>query len=150
MQKIYSRVVKNRNFFLYFRVRGKAQHSDPPSLFIESPPLGSYIYNTEKNKSLQQAAFSNFGKVLPFTFWEACMSIITAVRCEGCFLLKRFSCVGCAGRAKFKGIINKTHNVSVNSKPDPPGRPQGFAHSCCPRGRVFAPLSCPGVCPGGS
>ena len=31
---------QNRNFFLYFRVRGKAQHSDPPSLFIGSPPLG--------------------------------------------------------------------------------------------------------------
>ena len=41
-------------------------------------------------------------------------------------------------------------NVSVNSKPDhsPPGDPQGFAHSSCLRGRVFAPLSCPGVCPG--
>ena len=29
-----------------------------------------------------------------------------------------------------------------------PGDPQGFAHSSCPWGRVFAPLSCPGVCPG--
>ena len=26
--------------------------------------------------------------------------------------------------------------------------PRGFAHPSCPRGRVFAPLSCPGVCPG--
>ena len=41
-------------------------------------------------------------------------------------------------------------NVSVNSKHDhPPGHPRGFAHSSCPWGRVFAPLSCPGVCPGG-
>ena len=42
------------------------------------------------------------------------------------------------------------HNyVSVNSKPNhPPGDPQGFAKSSCPRGRVFAPLSCPGVCLG--
>ena len=42
-------------------------------------------------------------------------------------------------------------NVSVNSKPDhsPPGDPRGFAHSGCPWGRVFAPLSCPGVCPRG-
>ena len=30
----------------------------------------------------------------------------------------------------------------------PPGDPRGFAHSSCPRGRVFAPLSCPGVCSG--
>ena len=30
----------------------------------------------------------------------------------------------------------------------PSGDPRGFAHSSCPRGRVFAPLSCPGVCPG--
>ena len=37
-------------------------------------------------------------------------------------------------------------NVSVNSKPDhPPGYPREFAHSSCPWGRVFAPLSCPGV-----
>ena len=27
----------------------------------------------------------------------------------------------------------------------PPGDPRGFAHSSFPRGRVFAPLSCPGV-----
>ena len=40
-KKLYSRVVKNRNFFLYFRVRGKAQHSDPPPHFLlEVPPLG--------------------------------------------------------------------------------------------------------------
>ena len=40
-------------------------------------------------------------------------------------------------------------NVSVNSKPDhPPGRPWGFAHFSCPRGRVFAPLSCPGSAQG--
>ena len=39
--------------------------------------------------------------------------------------------------------------LSVNSKLDhPPGRPRGFAHSSCPWGRVFAPLSCRGVCPG--
>ena len=31
----------------------------------------------------------------------------------------------------------------------PPGRPPGFAHSSCPWCRVFAPLSCPGICPGG-
>ena len=40
LQKIYSRVVKNRNF-LYFRVRGKAQHSDPPppvTFYWKSPP----------------------------------------------------------------------------------------------------------------
>ena len=30
----------------------------------------------------------------------------------------------------------------------PPGDPRGFAHSSCPRGRVFASLSCPGFCPG--
>ena len=29
-----------------------------------------------------------------------------------------------------------------------PGDPWGFAHSSCPWGRVFAPLSCPGVFPG--
>ena len=40
MQKIYSRVVKNRNFFLYFRVRGKAQHSDPPVTFYWKYPPG--------------------------------------------------------------------------------------------------------------
>ena len=42
--------------------------------------------------------------------------------------------------------------VSVNSKPDhppPPGDPRGFAYSSCPWGRVFAPLSCPGVSSGG-
>ena len=39
--------------------------------------------------------------------------------------------------------------VSVNSMPDhPPGDPRGFAHSSCPWGRIFAPLSCPGVCLG--
>ena len=38
MQKIYSRVFKNRNFFLYFRVRGKAQHSDPRHFLLEVPP----------------------------------------------------------------------------------------------------------------
>ena len=31
----------------------------------------------------------------------------------------------------------------------PPGDPRGFAHFSCPRGRVFALLSYPGVCPGG-
>ena len=30
----------------------------------------------------------------------------------------------------------------------PPGDPRGFAHSSCPRGRVFTPLFCPRVCPG--
>ena len=37
-------------------------------------------------------------------------------------------------------------NVSVNFKPNhpPPGNCRGFAHSSCPWGRVFAPLSCPG------
>ena len=38
--EIYSRVSKIGSFFLYFRVRGKAQHSDPPSFFIGSPPWG--------------------------------------------------------------------------------------------------------------
>ena len=45
-----------------------------------------------------------------------------------------------------------TGYASVNSKPDhppPPGDPRGFAHSNCPWGRVFAPLSCPEVCPRG-
>ena len=42
--------------------------------------------------------------------------------------------------------LNHSYYVSVNSKPDhPPGRPPGFAHSSCPWGRVFAPVSCPGV-----
>ena len=42
-----------------------------------------------------------------------------------------------------------TYYVSVNAKPDhPPGDRRGFAHSSCPWGRVFAPLSCPGVSPG--
>ena len=31
----------------------------------------------------------------------------------------------------------------------PPGDLRGFSHSSCPWGRVFAPLSCPRVCPGG-
>ena len=34
---------------------------------------------------------------------------------------------------------------SVPSLTIPPGRPPGFAHSSCPWGRVFAPLSCAGV-----
>ena len=34
---------------------------------------------------------------------------------------------------------------SIPSLTIPPGDPRGFAHSSCPRGRVFAPLSCPGV-----
>ena len=44
-----------------------------------------------------------------------------------------------------------THQ-SVPSLTIPPGDPREFAHSSCPWGRVFAPLSCPGgcVCPGGS
>ena len=43
-----------------------------------------------------------------------------------------------------------TSNVSVNSKSDHPrGGPRGFAHSRCPWGRVFAPLSCPRSAPGG-
>ena len=57
MQKIYSRVVKNRNFFLYFRVRGKSQHSDLPSLFIGSPPPGGYkvvcCYDDKYSKPIQ-------------------------------------------------------------------------------------------------
>ena len=36
---------------------------------------------------------------------------------------------------------------SIPSLTIPPGDPRGFAHSSCPRGRIFAPLSCPGVCP---
>ena len=31
----------------------------------------------------------------------------------------------------------------------PPGDPRGLAHSSCPWGRVFAPLSCPGSAGGG-
>ena len=39
--------------------------------------------------------------------------------------------------------------ASVNSKPDhPQDDPLRFAHSSCPWGRVFAPLSFPGICPG--
>ena len=38
---------------------------------------------------------------------------------------------------------------SIPSLTIPPRRRPRFAHSSCPRGRVFAPLSCPGVCPGG-
>ena len=34
---------------------------------------------------------------------------------------------------------------SIPSLTIPPGDPRGFAHSSCPWGRVFAPLSCPGV-----
>ena len=37
---------------------------------------------------------------------------------------------------------------SVPSLTIPPGDPRGFAHSSCPWGRVFAPLSCPGSTPG--
>ena len=37
---------------------------------------------------------------------------------------------------------------SIPSLTIPPGDPRGFAHSSCPWGRVFAPLSCPGVCQG--
>ena len=33
---------------------------------------------------------------------------------------------------------------SIPSLTIPPGDPRGFARSCCPRGRVFAPLSCQG------
>ena len=33
---------------------------------------------------------------------------------------------------------------SIPSLTIPPGNPRGFAHSCCPWGRVFAPPSCPG------
>ena len=40
-------------------------------------------------------------------------------------------------------VVQPGPDVSVNSKPDHP--PPGFAHSSCPWGRVFAPLSCPGV-----
>ena len=38
---------------------------------------------------------------------------------------------------------------SIPSLTIPPGDPRGFTHSSCPRDRFFAPLSCPGVCPGG-
>ena len=49
----------------------------------------------------------------------------------------------------FLFVFVKLRSVSVNSKPDhPPGDPLGFARSSCPRGRVFALLSCPKVCPG--
>ena len=34
---------------------------------------------------------------------------------------------------------------SIPSLTISPGDPWGFAHSSCPRGSVFAPLSCPGV-----
>ena len=34
---------------------------------------------------------------------------------------------------------------SIPSLTIPPGDPRGFARSSCPRARVFAPLSCPGV-----
>ena len=37
---------------------------------------------------------------------------------------------------------------SIPSLTIPQGNPRGFAHSSCPRGGVFAPLSCLGVCPG--
>ena len=36
--KNYTLGLSKIGLFLYFRVRGKAQHSDPPSLFIGSPP----------------------------------------------------------------------------------------------------------------
>ena len=64
-------------------------------------------------------------------------------------LAKRFSCVGCAGRAKFKGIINKTHNVSVNSKPDPPERPPGIRTFLLPQGSGFRSSVLPGGLLGG-
>ena len=37
---------------------------------------------------------------------------------------------------------------SIPSLTIPLGDPRGFAHSSCPWGRVFSPLSCPGVFPG--
>ena len=37
---------------------------------------------------------------------------------------------------------------SIPSLTIPPGEPRRFAHSCCPWGRVFPPLSCPGIGPG--
>ena len=38
---------------------------------------------------------------------------------------------------------------SIPSLTTPPaGYPREFAHSSCPRVRVFSPLSCPGVCSG--
>ena len=37
---------------------------------------------------------------------------------------------------------------SIPSLTIPPCDPRGFARFSCPRGRVFAPLSFPGVCPG--
>ena len=36
---------------------------------------------------------------------------------------------------------------SILSLAIPPSDPRGFAHSSCPWGRVFTPLSCPGLCP---
>ena len=42
-------------------------------------------------------------------------------------------------------VVQPGPDVSVNSKPDHPSPLPGFAHSSCPWGRVFAPLSCPGV-----
>ena len=38
---------------------------------------------------------------------------------------------------------------SIPSLTIPPGDPRGFAHSSCPWDRVFAPPSCPGICPRG-
>ena len=50
---------------------------------------------------------------------------------------------------KDKWWFDESMSVMYQSIPSltipPPGDPRGFAHSSCPWGRVFAPLSCPGV-----
>ena len=46
--KNYTLGLSKIGLFLYFRVRGKAQHSDPTLLFIGSPPPGSCAV-TESN-----------------------------------------------------------------------------------------------------
>ena len=38
-------------------------------------------------------------------------------------------------------------SLTIPPPPPPQGDPRGFANSSCPWGRVFALLSCPGVCP---
>ena len=58
LQKLYSLVVKNKIYFLYIRVTGKAQHSEPPSLFWKSP-LGLYTKEVRTSTNLNK-----FGKKL--------------------------------------------------------------------------------------
>ena len=48
---------------------------------------------------------------------------------------------------QIRSVICRSTRVMYQSIPSltiPPGDPRGFAHSGCPWGRVFAPLSCPG------